>query len=298
MHAREVVFAVALAVVACTSAKDEDASGRAGAADAGSGGSVGSGGDAGSGTQIECDPLEPKAITLGKVVGVGKDAPGTLYVDAANGIFVSDAGKLLRQHVIGSGQQGSNEYNFSFVAPGADDSTARNLLVETTGDTASAMALGPNGKAFLDQPPPGTTMLTLVDPATLSTMAVVNTPNVIQYVADVANGFALVATRPMNQDGAASYGGLALFYGPKAAVAERSITALQQSLSGSGSLTFVVDGTPYTLGFGMVQGPDAGPFGTFTLFGLTPEGGATLGLKLRSPTPKTLPQDLTFTCSW
>jgi len=114
------------------------------------------------------------------VVGVGKDAAGTLYVDAANGVFVSGGGKLLRQHVTGTGQSGNNEFLFTFEPPGDDGSGARNLLVETAGSPADAMGLGPAGsKAFLDQSPPGVTMLTLVAPATVAGMATVNTPNVI-----------------------------------------------------------------------------------------------------------------------
>ncbi len=278
-----VVFAVALPVAACTTApSDRSPSGEAGTG--------------GAGTQSPCDPLEPKPITLGTVVGVGKDAQETLYVDSVNGIFLSVADRLIRQHVIGTGQSGSNEFAFSFVAPGADYSTAQHLLVETTGDTATAMALGPDGKTFLNQPNPGITMLTIVDANTLSGMPLVNTPNEIAYVGDVANGSVLLATRPMNDDSTSSGGGLAIFYGPPAAIAQRQITHFQQSLSGGGTVTFLVDGTPYVLAFGMVPGPDAGPFGTFALQALTPQGGAPIGIALRSPTPTTLAHSLAFTC--
>ena len=92
----------------------------------------------------------PGSLAHSAVVGVGKDAAGTLYVDAANGVFVSASGKLLRQHVTGSGESGTTESLFSFEAPGDDGSGAQNLLVETTGAAADAMALGPAGsKAFL-----------------------------------------------------------------------------------------------------------------------------------------------------
>ena len=258
---------------------------------------TGTGGSGGSGTEVSCDPLEPKPITLDQIVGVGKDAAGTLYVDSSNGIFVSADSKLIRQHVIGSGQSGSNEFLYTFVAPGADYSTGRNLLVETTGATASAMALGPSdSKAFLNESPAGVTMLTLVDGATVSGMALVNTPNEITYIADVSNGGVLLATRPMNDDGASSSGGLSIFYGPPSAVAQRTITAFQQSKSNSGTVTFLVDGTPYVLAFGMDPSADGGPLGTFALLSLTPQGASPLGVTLRSPTPTTLPQGLAFTC--
>ena len=255
--------------------------------------------DAG-GVATSCDPLAAKPIMLGAIVGVGKDAAGILYVDSANGIFLSDASnRLIRQHVVGTGQSGTTEFGFGFVSPGADDSTARSLLVETNGTTATAMALGPtnsSSKAFLDQNPPGTTPLTVVDPSTVSGMPVVNTPNVIDYLADVANGDVILATVPMNDDETSSDGGLAIFYGPPANVAQRAITNFGESLSGNGSVTFLVDGSPYALQFGEVAGPDAGPLGAFTLLGLTAQGDAAMNVTLRSPTPTALPPDLSFTC--
>jgi len=244
-----------------------------------------------------CDPLAAKAITLGNVVGVGKDADGTLYVDSANGVFVSGGGKLIRQHVIGTGSNGANEFQFMFEPPDGNESSARNLLVDTAGTIATAMALGPaNSKAFLGQSDAGVTPLALVDAATVSGLAVVNTPNGIEYVADVANGDILMATLPMNGDTMSEDGGLSIFYGPTGDVAERTVTDFGQTLSGNGMVTFLVDGTPYVLAFGTVQSPDAGPLGIFTLEGLTPQGGAQIGVRLRSPTPTAVPIGLTFTC--
>jgi len=252
----------------------------------------------GAATESACDPLAAKAIALGAVVGVGTDASGTLYVDAANGIFVSDGGVLIRQHVIGTGQSGSNEFLFTFEAPAADATSARNLLVETQGSTAGAMALGPpDSKSFLNQTPAGATSLTLVDAATLAGMSVVNTPNVIDYLADVANGDVILATVPLNGDSTSSDLGISIFYGPPGALAQRTVTAFQETLSGNGSLTFQVDGTSYTLAFGILDSPDAGPLGgPFALLGLTPAGGTQMGTTLRSPTPTELPSNLSFTC--
>jgi hypothetical protein len=251
----------------------------------------------GAPTESACDPLAARAIALGAVVGVGTDTSGTLYVDAANGIFVSDGGALIRQHVIGTGQSGSNEFLFTFEAPAADATSARNLLVETQGSTAGAMALGPaDSKSFLNQTPAGVTSLTLVDAATLAGMTVVNTPNVIDYLADVSKGDVILATLPLNGDSTSDDGGLSIFYGPPGAVAQRTIIDFQQSLSGNGSLTFQVDGTSYVLAFGMVSSPDAGVFGTFALLGLTPAGGAQMTVTLRAPTPAAPPADLSFTC--
>jgi hypothetical protein len=253
-------------------------------------------------TETACDPLAPKPITLGTIVGVGQDAAGTLYVDAANGVFVSGGGQLIRQHITGSGQSGATQFLFGFEPPGDDGSSARNLLVETSGSTATAMALGPTGsKAFLGQSDAGVTSLTLVAASTVAGMAVVNTPNGIEYVGDVANGDVVLTTVPLNDDstpidGGVDDGGLSIFYGPPGALAERTITAYEESLSGNGTLTFLVGDVPYVLAFGTVQGPDAGALGTFALEGLTPQGGAQVSITLRSPTPTADPPGLSFTC--
>jgi hypothetical protein len=254
-------------------------------------------GDAG-GAATPCDPLAAKPIALGTVVGVGRDASGVLYVDSAHGVFLSDANNaLIRQHVFGGGSSGTTEFLFTFASPSADISTARNLLVETSGTTATAMALGPtNSKAFLSQSPAGTTPLMLVDPSIVSRMPVVNTPNTIDYVADVANGDVILATVPMNEDETSSNGGLAIFYGPPGRVAQRPITDFQETLSGNGTVTFLVDGTPYVLQFGEIPAPDAGPFGEFALLGLTPMGSAPMNVTLRAPTPAAAPSGLSFAC--
>jgi len=251
-------------------------------------------------TEMACDPLAARPITLGAVVGVGSDASGTLYVDAANGIFVSDGGALVRQYVSGTGQSGNNEFIFTFQAPSADATSARTLLVETQGSTAAAMALGPpDSRSFLNQTDGGVTSLTLVDPATVAGLTLVNTTNAIHYLGDIANGDVIMATLPVSYDSTAKYGGLAIFYGPPNAVAQRTITDFWQALSTyDGAVTFLVGSTPYVLSIGTAPTPDAGPLGsgTLTLEGLTPEGGTQVAATLRSPTPTARPPDLSFTC--
>ncbi len=250
-----------------------------------------------AGNDAACDPLAAKPIALGTVVGVGQDSTGTLYVDAANGIFVSQSGQLIRQHVTGTGQSGSDQFIFTIPSAATDAATV-DLLVETDGTTAVAMALGPaNSKAFLGQSDAGVSSLTLVPASTVTGMPVVNTGSAISYIADVSNGDVLMTTRPINDDPAAPNGGLAVFYGPPGAVAQRPIVSFGQSLSGNGTLTFQVGSVPYTLAFGNVPGPDAGPLGTFALMSLTPQGGAPMSATLRTPTPTGTPPELSFTCS-
>ena len=79
--------------------------------------------------------------------------------------------------------------------------------------------------------------------------------------------------------------------------AQRTIVSFEQSLSGNGTLTFQVGSVPYVLVFGNVPSADAGPFGTFALMSLTPQGGAPMSATLRTPTPASPPPELSFTCS-
>ncbi|MFL5306654.1 MAG: hypothetical protein ACJ8F1_15670 [Polyangia bacterium] len=248
--------------------------------------------------QTPCDPLAPQSVTVGDVIGVGQADDGTLYVAAANGVFVSRAGTLFRQHVTGTGQSGSNEYVFTVQPLNEDGGGSYNLLANTQGGAATAMALGPSGsRAFLGQTDAGVTGLAVVPPTTIGGMPVVNTPNVISYIGDVAGGAVIVVTVPMDVDPSAKFQGRSVFYGPPDAVVQREIVDFQQSLSGNGSITFLVGTTNETLTFGFVQTPDGGPLGTFALLRLTPKGGAPVPVTLRAPTPASLPSDLVFSCS-
>ena len=127
-------------------------------------------------------------------------------------------------------------------------------------------------------------------------MAIVNTPNLISYVGDVANGDIVLSTVPTNPDPMSSKSDLSIFYGPLGIVAQRAVTAFEQSRSGNGTVTFLVDGTPYVLAFGMIAAPDAGPLGAFALLGLTAEDREQMAVTVRSPTPTSLPSGLSFTC--
>jgi hypothetical protein len=248
---------------------------------------------------VPCDPLAPGPIGLGTIVGVGQDAAGTLYVDAANGIFVSQSGQLVRQRVVGTGQSGTEQFIFSFEPPTPDaGALAMNLLVQTDGAKAVAMALGPAGsKDFLGQADAGVTSLTVVPDSTVSALPIVNTPNVISYVADVENGDVLMTTVPMNQDPAAPNGGQSVFYGAPSEVAQRTVVSFEQSRSGTGTLVFLVDRVPYGLSFANVAMDGGSPLGTFTLTSLAPQGGTPMSVTLRDPTPVSTPPGLSFTCS-
>ena len=123
------------------------------------GATTGTGG-AGAVDQTPCDPLAPQPVTIGKILGVGQAADGTLYVAAVNGVFVSHGGTLFRQHVAGTGQSGSTNYLFSVQPADQDGGSSYNLLVNMQGEAATGAALGPSGsRAFLGQTDAGVTTL-------------------------------------------------------------------------------------------------------------------------------------------
>jgi hypothetical protein len=252
-----------------------------------------------SSTGSLCDPLAPPPTSLTAILGVGQDAEGTLYVaDSPAGapeprVFVSGTGQLVRQHVIGSGASGGNgqvaaEYTLSFVAPGADYSTARALLLSMQGDTASQMALGPaDSKAFIGGP--GETPLTVVDSSAVSGLPIVNLPGVIAWVADVSDGTSIVVASPTEVASSADFH---LFYGPPSAMVERPIVSFSQALSGYPTIAFQVGSATYTMAISGTWEPDGGGGpGPGTLD--TKSG--TLPFTLRLPTPTTL-SGFTFTC--
>lgn len=276
------VVALALGVVACSSSSS-------------SGGSTSSG----SGP---CDPLAAPATSLTGVLGVGQDGSGTLYVaDSPAGsteprVFVSVGGKLVRQHVAGSGATGSGkgetaaEYTLTFEPAGADFSAARALLLAMQGGTASQMALGPaDSKSFIGGP--GETPLKVVGDGTVAGMPIVNLPNIVDDVADVSDGTAIVITSPFDLNSSADFH---LFYGKPSAMQERTIVAFDQDASGDGGaiIKFTVGSATYTMSIAGEPDPDAGAAPTA---GTLDTGTQQLTFTLRMPTPTTL-SGFSFAC--
>lgn len=255
----------------------------------------------GSAAAHSCDPLAPPATSLSDVLGVGQDAQGTLYVaDSPAGVteprvFVSGAGKLVRQHVLGSGESGggksggADEYTLSFAPAGADASAARALLLAMQGGTASQMALGPaDSKSFIGGP--GETTLKVVSESAVSGLPIVNLPGVVDYVADVSDGTSIVVTSPMDLSSSADFH---LFYGHADAMQERAIVSFNQALSGYPTIGFTVGSATYTMAIGGTFDPDGGGGpGPGTLDTGT---GQPLAFTLRMPTPATL-SGFSFTC--
>src|SRR5262249_11890809 len=88
-----------------------------------------------------CDPLAgvPVPITLGTLVGAGRDTDGTIYaIDQAPDLrgFVSSGAMVQRVVVAGSGSDGASSVNVSVSQP-----VAFSLKVELTGGVATRMGI-------------------------------------------------------------------------------------------------------------------------------------------------------------
>ena len=265
--------------------------------------------DAGSDTSESslaglCDPLATHATTLATILGVGKDQPGILYVADQGAypsdpslvrVFVASGGSLVRQHVIGSGQIGNTEDIETFESP--DGSTpARDLTLMLAGATASLITLGPesSGKLATEGLDGGAaTPLTLVDAGTVRGMPAIDLPGAVQYVADAADGSAIVVTAPLEIDAGSSE--FRLFYGPPTAMIERRIVSFSQSMSGYPTISFSVDSQIYVMNITSTPSSDGGLWPTPGPVVLTTGTDARLGYTLRLPRPSNL-TGFTFSC--
>ena len=253
--------------------------------------------------ETTCDPLATHATTLATILGVGRDEAGTLYVADQGGIamqpsvvrvFVTSAGSLVRQAVIGFGG-GSGEDDETFQSP--DGSTApRDLAIQLAAGKASSMTLGPeaSGKLRMEGIDGGAaTTLTLVAPSAVQGMPAIDLPGAVSYVADGASGEAIVVTSPLENDvGSAAFH---LFYGTPGAMVERPIVDFQQALSGYPTIRFTVDSQTYTMAIASVPSDDGGLLAEPGPVTVTPGNGASVPFTLRMPTPTTL-AGFTFTC--
>jgi hypothetical protein len=253
--------------------------------------------------ETDCNPLATRPTTLATVLGVGKDQAGTLYVADQGGIasersivrvFVAAAGSLVRQDVIGSGSIGSSEDIETFESP--DGLTPpRDLTIQITSGKATSMTLGPGGssKSGLEGIDAGAaTALALVGASTVQGIPAIDLPGAVNYVADTADGEAIVVTAPLEDDlGSAAFH---LFYGTPDAMVERAIVSFEQSMSGYPTIGFTVGSETYVMAISSVPfdgGLGEAP-GPVTL--VTGDGGSDT-FTLRMPTPTNL-SGFTFTC--
>jgi hypothetical protein len=252
----------------------------------------------GSSTSGPCDPLTPQAITLGTLLGVGKDAQGTLYVadiapgtgspDGQDRVFVSSGSVLVRQHVTGTGESGGPpdaSYTLSFQDPSDPATASRALIIQQSGGQAVSMSLGAgDSKSFS-----GGTPLTLLSASALAGMSLRNEPDVVQFVADVSNGDSIVVVAPLEPYSSSDFH---LFYGPPSQMQERNITSYGADCCGT-SVVFQVGSTSYTARFDLA--PVDGGLGGTPAPGTLDTGSAMLAMTQRTPTPQTL-TGFSFSC--
>jgi hypothetical protein len=252
---------------------------------------------------VACDPLAPHElpITLGTLLGAGKDAGGTVYMadhvesKSLDRVFVSMGDTLWRKRVNGSGQSGGGadvDYNFSF-----DDGAQRTtLMIQRRGGNVTAMALGGDPKGFIgDSGAPGA--LTLVDAAAVAALKLRNLPGevTIEYVADVENGNVILVTHPRDDY---DYTDFRLFYGPQAALVEYPVIDVVRSRGSDTTIHFSIGATQLAAHFTFMLGEptDGGSIaGQPGPASLDTGDGKTLAATQRTPTPAALPGSA-FTC--
>jgi len=287
---RSFLFVILLGAVGALAACSQSSSGATRPAGADAGASSG-----------PCDPLATPATALQSVVGAGQDAAGTVYVvdrvtqaDTPR-VFVKNGAQLDRKNVIGTGQSGSSDYTLSFIDPGADTATAKNLVLAISNGKATSMALGADPRAGVGDP--ANTPLTLVDASSVSALPIVNLPNMIWYVADVANGNVIVVTSVAQND-VQGYGSERLFYGVAGAMFERHISNVSAPVSGGQSISFDVAGGTFVVNFTFetTLTSDGGFTGAPGPATLDDGSGTPTSVTQRVPTPTTL-DGLVFTCN-
>jgi hypothetical protein len=218
-----------------------------------------------------CDPLadEPQPISLGQVLGVGRDANGALYAidrppQGEDRLFVSAGMTLTRQPVDGSGsgsQPGGG--TFEIVTSGVGDAA---LTVEIVKDAAGTTTMGLVHGALATKTftigMQGET-LTVLGADVLASYTLQNLPGTIyvEYVATLPDGRTMVVTRP-EVDWSSS----------TSALAERKvINVLRGSFT---DILFVLDGAQVKAHFtsDLAPGPSTLAIGadTFTLTVMPP----------------------------
>lgn len=153
-----------------------------------------------------CDPLadEPQPITLGQVLGVGRDANAVLYVidqtpQGLDRLFISDEMTLKRQPVAGTGAGADPAGGtFEIVSSGSGDAAvAVEIVTDAMGNVMMGVVHGPLATKTFAIGTQGETLVVLGADA-LASYAVKNLPGTIdvEYFAMLADGRTMVVTRP------------------------------------------------------------------------------------------------------
>lgn len=186
------------------------------------------GGAAGPGS-TPCDPFAvmTKPITLATVMGVGRDAMGTIYVVDGDGrspsrLFASSGTTLVRQKVGGTGSTSDGSGTLFVLTGGASDAPLT-VEVQVAGGQVTAMgiyrgmlttktfAIGSMGES-----------LQLMSAGDIAGFSLQNLPGTVSaiYVATTADGRWLVVTQP---DVDSTPADMRVFFGTPDALRERAV---------------------------------------------------------------------------
>jgi len=241
---------------------------------------------------VACDPLatEHVSLELGRVLGAGKSADGTLYVidhfGDSDRVFVSDGAELVLRNASGTGQvteadgtllsfwlEGTPELHVQ-LWQGNDGTTRLGVLEGELPKGAKEFEIGAQGEE-----------LELVPPSDVADVKLRqdNIDTVVEYAASVAGERLLVVLRPEKLD---SYEQFRVFFGALGHLQERSPSNVSRALDGGSTwINFDVDGQTAEATFPVVFENDVFARGTptFTLgksdvaIDLLPEGQAPDG---------------------
>jgi hypothetical protein len=243
-------------------------------------------------------------VTLGTVLGVGKDAQGTVYLadevpeKFIDRVFVSSGKTLFRKRVSGSGSSGGGaDADYTFLFDAGDGSKGRALLIQRRGGAVTAMGLGPGGKDFIGTPGATDETLMVLGDSVPSGFTLRNLPGevTLEYVADVddGNGHVIVVTRPTDDS---DYTDFRVFFGPEAQMVEGRVVNVSRTRGGNTYIQFAMGAAMYDVTFIWdMQVTDAGLSGQPGPGTLATGGGSPVAVTQRYPGPTSLP-GFSFTC--
>jgi hypothetical protein len=197
-----------------------------------------------------CDPLaaQPQPIVLGEILGIGRDAAGTLYVadetaSASDGrVFISDGDVLVRQRVLGGGS--SSVSGVSVRTLTIDGREPLRLLIETgPSETRMALARTEERVQGIDDLGSDAELLKVLDEDSLDGLELRNLPGdvEIEYLVETERGELLLVVRPADEE--LDYDDFRLFFGPPERLLEREVeTVLRQRDGGTTNIFFRLNG--------------------------------------------------------
>jgi hypothetical protein len=207
-----------------------------------------------------CDPFAvmTKSITLATVMGVGRDATGTIYVVDGHGenperLFASSGTTLVRQKVGGTGTASDGSGTLLVMTSGTPDAPLT-VEVQVSGGHATAMGLyrGTLATKTFAIGSMGET-LQLMSAGDIAGFSLQNLPGTVSatHVATTADGRWLVVTQP---DVDATVTDVRVFFGTPDALRERRVIPTAQPRSYA-QIEFDLDGQTATARFASSLAP-------------------------------------------